>query len=549
MTLKNNLKYIATPSKIITTTVIILSAIYILQAFAIAISMEMDGKARKKASKQVVKEPEKELTEEEKKLEIIKSTQKRFLSDGTLFHVKYPERRYFSDGIRYESIKMKIYDEDTNPLWEGPANNNPYDFISWLDKSTGFNTHINYSRLKTYKMITPELSRSIQIPVRSKKKILQVWQYNWEKGYFKGYTPDGRKPGYLGSAGFTRSNAESLGTLKDFTAWCPEDSYSPTLLWQTKRKIYRINFEKQQFKLLFESPDSDIEINGWQKIQFSKEKTSKPPHRTTLPSIQCQTEDGKLYLITLDPEKTLAINLPKDQPKETYPWQQLSATKAGIFLRRRGNNRYIPKEVWGSIKLIEQWREKIRKEPTRNWVELYKVDNQGDLELIKRYDWTEPPEKYQTSSVRYHMGDTIRHYVRSVSPILYDLPWKIYGMSIQKFYRENTFSGSLLRATNQLRPNSSILSWILTALMASLVVLHAWPRRTTWQRLIFWTIFTLAFNLAGLLTYLALNHTTVIKCKACGKRRGLERTDCIRCTAELPTPEKRKTNLILQPQG
>ncbi len=395
-------------------------------------------------------------------------------------------------------------------------------------------------------MITPELSRSIQVPVRSKKKTLQVWQYNWEKGYFKGYTPNGRKPGYLGSTGFTQSNAESLGTLKDFTAWCPEDSYSPTLLWQTKRKIYRINFEKQQFKLLFESPDSDIEITGWQKQQFSTEETSKPPHQTTLPAIQCRTEDGKLYLITLDPEKTLEINLPKDQPKETYPWQQLSATKAGIFLKNRGNSRYIPKEVWGSIKLIEQWRAKIRKEPSQHWVELYKVDNQGDLELIKRYDWTEPPEKNLNPSVKHTMAKTIQHYVRIVSPTLYDLPWKIYGMSIQKLYRENTFSASLLRATYQIRPNSSILSWILTALMTSLVILHAWPRRTTWHRLIFWTIFTLAFNLAGLLTYLALNHTTVIKCKACGKRRGLERTDCIRCTAELPNPQKRETNLILQ---
>ncbi len=549
MTLKNNLKYIATPSKIITTVVIILSAIFILQAFAITISMEMDRKARKKASKQIVKEPEKELTEEEKKLEIIESTQKHFLPDGTLFHVQ--QKSYSPGDIRYESRKMKIYDEDTNLLWEGPVIYNPYDFISWLDKSRGFNTHINYSMLKRYRTITPELSRSIQVPVRSKKKTLQVWQYDWERGYFKGYTPNGRKPGYLGSTGFTQSNAESLGTLKDFTAWYPEDSYSPTLLWQTKRKIYRINFERQQLELLFESPDSDIEITGWQNKQFSTEEISKPPHQTTLPSIQCQTEDGRLYLITLDPEKTLAINFPKDWLKEgSHP---LSVTKAGVFLRRRSNIfMNMPEEYrdsrmyWKNLKLISQWLEKIRKEPTHHWVELYKVDNQGDLELVKHYDWTEPPYNNPNPSVEYTMEKTTRLYVCSVSPTLYDLLWKIYGMSAQKLYRENTFSGFLLQTTYQLGPNSSILNWILTALMTSLVILHAWPRRTTWHRLIFWTIFTLAFNLAGLLTYLALNHTTVIKCKACGKRRGLETTECIRCKAELPTPQKRETNLILQ---
>jgi DNA-directed RNA polymerase subunit RPC12/RpoP len=47
-----------------------------------------------------------------------------------------------------------------------------------------------------------------------------------------------------------------------------------------------------------------------------------------------------------------------------------------------------------------------------------------------------------------------------------------------------------------------------------------------------------------LLTYLALNHTTVIKCPICGRRRGLKRVDCIRCGAKLPAPEQREVDLI-----
>jgi DNA-directed RNA polymerase subunit RPC12/RpoP len=80
--------------------------------------------------------------------------------------------------------------------------------------------------------------------------------------------------------------------------------------------------------------------------------------------------------------------------------------------------------------------------------------------------------------------------------------------------------------------------------MVGIAFLHGWPRRTSWGKLIFWLAFTLVFNLAGLLTYLALNHTTVIKCPVCGRRRGLIQVNCVRCGAELPIPERRKTDLI-----
>jgi hypothetical protein len=74
---------------------------------------------------------------------------------------------------------------------------------------------------------------------------------------------------------------------------------------------------------------------------------------------------------------------------------------------------------------------------------------------------------------------------------------------------------------------------------------HGWSRRTSWIRFIFWLVFVGLFNLAGLLTYLALNHTVVIKCPVCGKRRGLQIENCIRCKVKLPVPEKRELDLIL----
>jgi len=74
---------------------------------------------------------------------------------------------------------------------------------------------------------------------------------------------------------------------------------------------------------------------------------------------------------------------------------------------------------------------------------------------------------------------------------------------------------------------------------------HGWPRRTSWGKLILWLIIVGAFNLAGLLTYLALNHTPVIKCPACGKKRGLEMDNCSQCGSPLPIPQRKPTDLIM----
>ena len=65
---------------------------------------------------------------------------------------------------------------------------------------------------------------------------------------------------------------------------------------------------------------------------------------------------------------------------------------------------------------------------------------------------------------------------------------------------------------------------------------------------IFWLVFVGLFNLAGLLTYLALNHTPVIKCPVCGNRRGLGQAQCVRCLSDLPAPKPGKLDLIFDTQ-
>jgi hypothetical protein len=96
-------------------------------------------------------------------------------------------------------------------------------------------------------------------------------------------------------------------------------------------------------------------------------------------------------------------------------------------------------------------------------------------------------------------------------------------------------------------PLNGPANWAISALMMGFVFWHGWPRRTSNAKLIFWLVFVGLLNLAGLLTYLALNHTAVIKCPACGWHRGLAQSDCIRCHASLPAPKPRELDRTFRP--
>ncbi len=354
-------------------------------------------------------------------------------------------------------------------------------------------------------MVTPELSRSLEIPVRSQEKTLQVWRYNWDKEYFVGYNTAKGKIGYIGSEGFTesKSNAKPFGTFKLFIAWCPEDSYSPVLLWQTKRKIYQIDFERQEIKLVFESAKSDIKTIAWHKWRTDKDEISQSIYR---PAILCQTEDGKHYLIMQEPEQQVAIDIPED-------WQsslvRLTATTKGIFLNNNGRSPFLPRKYLRSPKLVEQWIEKTKGKPINRWRELYKVDDAGNLELINRFDWTMPAPKGRTT-IRYSERK-LQWYVNSTSTVLYDLVYNVFGQSLWQSRRSDSFIAACLEIMVKGRPGNSVLNWVLSVVMMGFAFWHGWPRRTNLCKLILWIIFVGTFNLAGLLTYLALNHTTVIK--------------------------------------
>ena len=538
MKLKISLKHIATPTKIFMTVLIVLLAVLILQG----IILEIERTFRVS----ITTKPKAELTEEEKRIDRIRSSSKEFLPDGTIHLIHKPRR---TPGRVDEFEIEQIYDVNDNLLWEGPSDKRPYSYLSWSKQLRGYRGGFTQQQMKQMQMITPGFSRNIEIHVGSYNKTEQIWRYYPGAQYFKGYNTNGGKIGYAGSTGFTDSKTKSkpLGKFGFFTAWCPQDSVSPTLLWQTQRHIYQIDFEKQHVELIFESTEADIEIertslHAWRDVKPGE--THYRYNKKYRPLLLCRTKDGKHHLVIRNPVRKLTITVPNDWRSNLV---RFTATKQGIFARHPGNDALPPKDIADSLELLNKWFQQLRGKPRNLWTELYKVDNQGGLELLNRYDWTLPPPSVPVVRAR-DSRTAVQRGVSQFSPPLYDLVVRLLGRKFWSralhYQNMGDFFYSLARMVLDIRPYGGVISRVLSALMMTFVFLHGWPRRTSWAKFVFWLVFVGAFNLAGLLTYLALNHTVVIKCPVCGRRRGLARVDCVRCQAALPAPERGKLDLI-----
>lgn len=544
MKIKQNCKYVVTPVRILMTAFVIIIALPILQLITVEITSVLQRPYRTPV------EQTEGLTKEEKRLRRIKHSLKQVLPDGTIHLVHQPGRDYYYQWE--DSAEEHVYDTNDNLLWKGTAKENPYKYLSW-------STHIRYESLYARRMglmqvINPRLSQTLEIPVRSKKETLETWRYAPKSAFFTGYVNRGAKIGYLGATGFEDSIAAvcPLGEFAAFFAWCPKESFSPSLVWQTKRRIYEINFERRETQLLFESPDADIEgiyVHTWGSFRPNEVKPV-PGYRSLL---QCRTEDGKDHLIIRGMTRPLTIEM----PEERNIWcdggsHRFTATEQGIFMNRLwvvSPPRPKDEDFTSPRHSQELWRQ-YRAGPKEFRADIYKVDDRGALEPLSHFTWTVPGEDLtDATALRWISGrEKMHRCVNQFSPPLYDF---LYHLLIKCFWSPDSYrsgEGAVLwfvSGFEQLRPGFTVWNWLLVALMVAFAYRHARPRCMSRHTLVFWLVFVGLFNLAGLLTYLALNHTPVIECPACGKKRGLNQPECARCHADLPAPKPGRLDLIL----
>ena len=542
MDLKNASKYIAGPGRVFTTVLIVLITVSVVQGFVME-AIRMFTYTKRTAA--IKSEPQR--TDEGKRIERIRQASKHFMADGTL-HLVYEPRT--ERGRIIEPRTEQIYDANDRLIWEGPSNRRPYQYLFWAGQPRYHSEALMLPQIEQLQMLTPVFSRSIEVPVGSINNTEQIWRYRPRAECFEGYNVGGEKIGYIGAAGFSdsASKVKPLGECRLFTAWCPMDSSNPTLLWQTDRRIYQINFEKQHVELVFESNDSDIEtisLRGWKDLEPGA--VGSVDSKKYRPLLLCTTEDGKHHLILRNPDQRLTFTIPKDWQGWVNNYYRFTATKQGIFLLRNWIEWRASPDYFQDKELYDQWWRDYESQAKKLWVELYEINESGGLELVNRYDWTEP---VPSRSVRASPLMADRRFVTDFSPPLYNLILRVLGIEFWARARQFANRGDFFYATVQvpleLRPLNSTENWVLSALMMGFVFWHGLPRRTSRAQFAFWLVFVGVLNLAGLLTYLALNHTAVIKCPACGRQRGLARNDCIHCRAPLPTPKPRDLDLVFK---
>lgn len=537
MRLKHIIKYVSAPAKIIMVLIVLLIAVLVLQGMIIQMTFVFFPEPL------YTKPAESKMSAARQKQKRISRAPKMFLPDGTIHLVHTLETPAHP---REDERQVEIYDVNDNLLWSGKRKDKPYHYLPWSMPSTWHeHTGLSAYQMEVNQMITPGLSRTLIVPVVSpERKITQRWRYEPSLNYFIGYDSRGSVIGYAGSRGMAKSQTRvrPFGKFEYMLAWTPRDSSSPVLLWQTEQKVYQISFEERAVEVLFDTKGIDvaeIAMNNWRRVGLEY-------HSIYRPLIYLTTKSGRIDLLLRDHKERLSFKIPKKWNLHSIA---IAAVKDKIFLKYSGTEGY---PVADDRKLWKQWFDKYRYKPLKQWVELHRIDSSGNLKLINRFDWTSPAaQKPKTNDgfVDWHLR--IKTYVTPVSSPLYALAWHCHFKdAIYQGPRKEGFERATAEFFREIHPRNTTANWIIGAIMVCVMFWHHWSRRTSSGRFIFWLILVGAFNLAGFLTYLALNHTPVIRCGACGKRRGLERLDCPACNAHLPLPKQRGTDLILaKPAG
>lgn len=535
MQVKSLFQPVARSSRIFMTTFLILLVV----AFVQTVIVEIIPLLWTHDSAPAAPAPTEEPTAEEQTIQRILRARKEFLPDGTLHLVTEKDVRGLRvAGQLYDAPAevIEIYDINNTRLWAGPPTESPYHYLSWA-RNTQRDSFTPPS-MNLVRQIAPDGSRMLQIPVATEDRLMEAWRYDVWAGCFVGYALQDSRIGYLSAAGLTdsKSDIESFGTFQSFLSWWPLDSYSPRLLWQTDRHIYQIDFESRQVDLVLDSPDSTIvriEISRWENYQ-SRITSGVTEGRSMLDAV---TADNTHHLVLKDPDQTVKVTIPDEWQQWIFNQVEFAATDDALFMRRIWTEYPQPSE-----RTDPNWRAAYLEATKWQQVELYRIDASGNRELVNQYRWilaAQPVEK-----VRYATFN-IPPCATAFSPMTYNLVWSY----LLATYEGNPFGASdwtreFAQFVSTVRPGCSVWAWLATAAMITLTFLHIRARSTSWVRIIFWLVLVGLFNSVGALSYWSLHHTPAIRCRACGRRRGLETPSCPRCQAPLPTPERGPRDLV-----
>jgi len=311
------------------------------------------------------------------------------------------------------------------------------------------------------------------------------------------------------------------------------------VIWITNNHVCLLNITNRKVDVVLNTEGSRIKeacFRGFPNYE-PRDKASTIKYR---PVMDFVTEDNIHHLFLREPEQALNVSLPKDCLGKIENIT-LTATENDIFFKITVTDQPLP-----STHRRRQFTDEDYGKEHNKWIGLYKVNPNNSLELINRYEWTTPAIKAVNRENSVILHQRSKPYVTAFSPPIYDWVWRKYSDYISDYYYENSIPiSAIFGIIKESRPTNTPFNIVISLAIMGFTLWHTLPRRTSWAKLIFWVILAGLLNLAGLLTYLALNHTPVIKCPACGKKRGLEMDNCSQCGCPLPIPQRKPTDLIM----
>lgn len=458
-----------------------------------------------------------------------------FLRDGTLHKIK----KIKDTNDTTQAGTEEIYDANDTLLLRRPVSKeHDAGYLSFAER-------LNTSNLIHPYSISPGFSQTVDVPVFDKGRLVEIWRYDRKGEVFAGYDQLGVSLGYLGARGhqLTRVNVTKLGDSKGFASWWPRERGSAILLWHSRNALYEIDVKARRVDRLIDATNSDLlTLSGHAWYPMDREHRGYVDPNLYRPLIVCRSLDQRYHLVLRDPNQTISFA----PPEEWTQWHggcHFSATKTDLFLKRSWWEFPARPRDSSDAKAQNEWIQGFRRTKKFWGTELYRMDGQGKLELIRQTGW-----RQNLADADYPFVDLsewgVYRVVRCISPGLY--AWIVTLMSPQSF---TPWFASLPDLVTQIPHRLSpigLLDYLpISLLMAGVAFWHGRPRLASRASLIFWLAFVFTFNLVGLLTYLALNHTALIPCEACGQKRSIEQDACPRCAAPLPVPAPSPDHLIM----
>jgi hypothetical protein len=561
------------PFQIFTTIMVLLFAVAAADAVIMAITEALTYWMYIPQSENTLAE-NKELTPKELRERRLEESKIEFMADGNI-HLLYNTGLLSKSRMDYKPFanqfppqpKLQIYDVNDNLIWEGNTPDIPYQYLGWagdnsLDSEEGYQNNYRESyyrgfdagQLRSIQSFFPTLSQTLELNLKTEHGS-EAWRYYSSKDFLEGYKIKGPKIGYVSASGFSNSktDAKPFGkfvTVQNFTEYEPLKN---SALWQTNKRLYQIDFNRRRVEVLFESNQADIEGFSIKRClpprQFRSIAYMKVFNENCRPFIDCRTQDSSHHLILLEPLSHLDIKLPADWSNWWQRKLEITAEKNGIFLRRS----------WAKAKPIpafsrsaqydnqfKTWWKEYRLKPLEMIDDIYKVNEDGTLHFLNSFSRIKSPRQFRPAEKILKTTDYAQNFLREFSSPLYTIIFNKYENEI---FNGTSNNNGFISVTNtillELHPNKIFPTLLVCTAFILVAFLHGFSRRTSIVKLILWMFVVGLFNLAGLLAYLALNHTHVIKCPVCGRKRGLEKDNCVQCGSPLPLPQHKPTDLIM----